>query len=1514
MLVVKTRGLQENWRESGMEYVQELESLKKEISKSGKKVDNITGLIEKFSDLEDLRETVKDFQNNNVLSRIESKIDIIAQSDSSDTVNFLIDELSGEISQKFEQLSSKIASLEELNSQITEVMSSGNAEPAQIKTLSKQEFGEIGEKIDDISSNYRLILENLNEAQKQMADFKEGTNQQLSIQDFANEIKSSVSAINNQSLLTLGDKINNLLELFQNIDSDFIKNISSLNETVSSIDKNFSLVREKLDFLSENYNNINLEKSSNLEEGLNELKKAVSMQLAENKTSFEENLSSIQEDFKIVSQAFETRGSDEETLEKINFVASLIMDLKDGIYIQNENNENLVEQTENKSESRVLWENMERINNLFDQINIRLGDESFENEIKQQFLKVEDNFERLEDIVADMSSFQDLNLQINRLGENIDKIKEKVDDNSDSGQILDNLSSLNNDINALKENLPEKTIYSELKESFISLSSRVFEVYENLYPLQNLQTVNEGFESAQEKLNIIIEKLNNNEIETQEQAQGLSKGINNIHSLLDTDVIENLETLKDQLSETAGKLYKLNDDVKNGNESSAEIIGDIKYLNLKSDELKDTLDRIIKINNNNREITENSFEDIKNALSYLNNEVREIKESTGQKLTSESFNNFINAFYEKLDLLKEQNNSKAETNDIKNLIEAVRSEVDNVKNSGLSADNFNNAAGTIYSCLEQLQEQVSDKTDSEQNRELLGLIKEEIDVLNLKIEKNKISEELKENIYNPQYLDSINENFQSTQDKLNNLLESVNNYNPEFIINDMGLDERFNNIHFHIDSKVLNSLSEIKESLNNLNVSQNAVEDNQDTLQHLYSHLEEISNNLKYNTENKISEELLNNLLQEVSNIKELTDNETAIYRIDEVINRINGLDEKISGLQELSEFKENFETIKENICQLEEKFNYTNERISEFVKFTENDLNRENTEVSEQLQNITEELNYKIEYNAQNLNKFLCEFSSAVENLQSFEDKDSIKENLFVLSNSLDNVSNNVSSLCEEIHSLKIIQEKVENISNQMEFVSSNEEINEINNKIDNLTEEIRLYRESLAQTNQTGPKQDIGEIFLKIDEIKESTANSSKAGLEKLDNIEENFSGEFGSINENIIEVKNKIENLNNSLSGLNSENREIFENALESGLDEIKGLSSLVSQDVSVLKTVMTDLFDAIGSMDESYGEKISKKDLENVFNRLENSINTSKPDIEELKASSGRLSENLEGLLNNFSEMSGETREKLDRFFELSRELESKINNNYHNTDEILNSLKRLSELSENQFSATNQTLDIIKNEFSTLGEELNGFDRDLTDINSKINKIIINADENTGLLSNNIKGSLNDLREDIRNNLENNAQTLKQTNKTHINELSNNLSQIYKKIEGLSNISQKGFSSSDNLREAIIQMAEWIDSAGKLLEDNNENIVKSLENIEAVCKKFEGFEVRLENIEAKIEKIGEKRAEDELRQMILEVRDRMPLPNGKKNENPIILDKIDRLETQMVLFETKIQKILDFVEK
>jgi predicted nucleic acid-binding Zn-ribbon protein len=158
---------------------------------------------------------------------------------------------------------------------------------------------------------------------------------------------------------------------------------------------------------------------------------------------------------------------------------------------------------------------------------------------------------------------------------------------------------------------------------------------------------------------------------------------------------------------------------------------------------------------------------------------------------------------------------------------------------------------------------------------------------------------------------------------------------------------------------------------------------------------------------------------------------------------------------------------------------------------------------------------------------------------------------------------------------------------------------------------------------------------------------------------------------------EVKEKLNVINLAVESF-SENKdsESLGKKLDAGLEnieEVKSISSRMSEDLEVLKNTVSDLFDVLGNP-EDQEENAELKNLNSAIERVENLINsadkTNENRIDELKQASKEISGRIAALSNtlsselsaeisgNISETSKQIQEKLDKLLELANIIESK----------------------------------------------------------------------------------------------------------------------------------------------------------------------------------------------------------------------------------------------------------------
>jgi len=275
-----------------MEYSQELDKIKTEVTNSGKKLEDLSKSIQNLSSLTKLQESITNFQEDNVLNRIETKIDILAQTDYFELFNFSIDNLKDNLTVNNDVLSQKMGSVE--------------------KTVNH--FS------NDLKQD---ILTNLSDLDTKIAELNENISSKPDFELIKNSIQDSVQSLHsnfdnlednliekNQDVLTnLSNIDTKIAELNENVsfkqDFELIKN--SIQDSVQCLHSNFDNLKENL---IEN-NDVLSQKIGSVEETVNhfsnDLKQDILTNLSDLDTKIaelNENISSKQ-DFELIKNSIQ---------------------------------------------------------------------------------------------------------------------------------------------------------------------------------------------------------------------------------------------------------------------------------------------------------------------------------------------------------------------------------------------------------------------------------------------------------------------------------------------------------------------------------------------------------------------------------------------------------------------------------------------------------------------------------------------------------------------------------------------------------------------------------------------------------------------------------------------------------------------------------------------------------------------------------------------------------------------------------------------------------------------------------------------------------------------------------------------------------------------------------------------------------------------------------------------------------------------------------------------------------
>jgi chromosome segregation ATPase len=175
---------------SSMEYGQNLDRLEEQIAESSKKIEHLATLVHDFTS------SSQDFEvssEQNPLTRIESKLDIIAQSDLSEYIDLFLSELKQNLESKQEFLSTKIASTEEVMKGILGILKDDNVD----ETL----LNELKAEISNVYKQGQTNIESLSQKISEISDLLEQARNTNNIDVLVDQIRPLIEKIDNTDRL-----------------------------------------------------------------------------------------------------------------------------------------------------------------------------------------------------------------------------------------------------------------------------------------------------------------------------------------------------------------------------------------------------------------------------------------------------------------------------------------------------------------------------------------------------------------------------------------------------------------------------------------------------------------------------------------------------------------------------------------------------------------------------------------------------------------------------------------------------------------------------------------------------------------------------------------------------------------------------------------------------------------------------------------------------------------------------------------------------------------------------------------------------------------------------------------------------------------------------------------------------------------------------------------------------------------------------------------------------------------
>ena len=382
------------------------------------------------------------------------------------------------------------------------------------------------------------------------------------------------------------------------------------------------------------------------------------------------------------------------------------------------------------------------------------------------------------------------------------------------------------------------------------------------------------------------------------------------------------------------------------------------------------------------------------------------------------------------------------------------------------------------------------------------LVDEMRNIYNSELDKNKLAEDIKENIIRNELLKKLNETNAETKNVIEEKLQELN-YENEI----KGLINKVNNIEDAIEDN--ESEERIIEMIQDIKEEQNAKIASLDSKKFLSQILEKIDSLDNKDSFNKLSEQISD--LDTTASIKKLSekvdslDNREAIEGLSE---RINSLDNKeaINKILEKLDIQnkkiENLDASKilNNIVMEMQKLNGKYEKVNNIELAIQNDKSEEN--ISNMINQLRQEQNTKLEKleNTDDLNKILATIENQNKKIDSL-DASIVLNNIVLeiqkLNNKYDKV-NTIEKMIENDRTEESIAEMIYELKQEQ-----SKQIEELNSKYEKLAERIvkensKTQKEKISKTS-TVHKNNV----IEMSEIKEKL-NKKELFIEYGDEID--------------------------------------------------------------------------------------------------------------------------------------------------------------------------------------------------------------------------------------------------------------------------------------------------------------------------------------------------------------------------------------------------------------------------
>ncbi len=1151
---------------------------------------------------------------------------------------------------------------------------------------------------------------------------------------------------------------------------------------------------------------------------------------------------------------------------------------------------------------------------------------------EQQFTNSEKN---AEDLISKLYNQQDNDGKINKFEElknDLIASQKGLEEN-----ILLNLSNinekLNNDINI--EGIKNEIINDQSinQNELINKLSEITTIIENNLQAGDFVNFTEDLKNQINEISIQINKNIENSLNNKKDiTDSIEKYFSEIKEFVTELKPETSTELKDLISNIENKI----EECQNKNQNYTE--------------------RAFTLENNSNEQNFDFSENIKSSLREFT-EIKKQIEELGKTFKNINTNNISEANIKQFILSK----MHEVCSDIERINTNLNDTSENIKQGFLySTQLFEQKYNILLDLIKELRHASTDNIElferlTVADNKLMDF-KQEIDLVNTDITNilNSKTEEIIETIKSiketvkeaPVSVQTENDNFKSILEEIHNLSKKISliNQDGEYSVNIENNGNYFDDLYEDISQKLDDTKDNIRDfilgDIDSVIIKVDNIKD------YLTDKLESIV------PPNPEEMKELNQFVSQIADFKQ--ENEAYLKRIE------NSINEKHDELKSMLTVALNNKEILNAIKNLKE---YFNSKINDFEIteddniFEEEDSQFENnqevvTDLKENFGRIANQIdslsgqNSDIEYILNNIYDKI----DSIKLDNNSDDKKLVGENNFDFIKAFDLLSDDIKTLKNSVN--KVIQEgdkkyslgaetAYSKISSKLEDIlksAKNEWLEEIknyltNNELKTLISEINNKIDIIALTNNSE------------DENNSDVKNLLDVLNAKVDILAENDNiSEFEELKDSIESLIQKLEPNNSITKNDDDKNTSKSEaqiismlEALNSKIDiivqsdnyeQIEELSDSDAQITSMLET-LNHKIDILAQTDTSIDTEDNFEDIKQLIldqkdyiDKLEPSekLDTFKKCLDKLSLEINNIpGDEIHKTLKDMKESIMETVVTIFNqisFVEESEDIkdfvEEKTEKIAKNLEEVTRQIKQIAFSDDSEdynYSMQDIETDLAKlrialNDLSN-NAHLNQTNDELTNIADTLNRITYAVDT----LS---QDEIQDLKTDITNLKEQTRQLLMSSDAS-FSTINNDI--VYK-VDNVAQLLEKSHDSDKVMRQALIYMGEWIDSASESMNkisSNSDEIInikstleerfddqqKHLNHVEKQITKIENLEAKFEQQEARIDRL-----EENLDKILSVVED---------IDNSGLMRKVDKIEKQLTKLSSNIEKLTSYVD-